>query len=104
MNELIQALVGLINKGSALAEPALYLFFALKFIEAWAFVLPFMTAIVLGYKLIRLRLETPTDKVWTYLQTGQPVEIHDIEGGRYFYKPSNDLLRRLGFTKQQINK
>jgi hypothetical protein len=100
MDQLVLALVGLINRGSELAGPALYLFFALKFIEAMSFALPVTAAIALGYRLMRLRLTTPTDKVWEYLQSGKPVRFYDEIGIPHFYTPSPDLLRRLGFEKR----
>ena len=101
MDQLITALVGLINRGSDLAGPALYLFFALKFAEALTFAIPITAVIALGYRLISLRLRTPSDKVWEYLTTGKPVEMRDDSGYPYYYTPSADLLSRIGFEKKR---
>jgi len=98
MDELIKALVGLINQGSALAAPALYLFFALKAFNSLTVAVPFTTAIVLVYRLIRRRLDTPSEQAWECLRKGEPITVYS-EYGPHKWSPSPSLMRRFGFIQ-----
>ena len=58
MDELIKAIINLINTSSALADDALYLFVVLELVKVLGTAAPFMTVAYLGYKAIIKAIET----------------------------------------------
>jgi hypothetical protein len=98
MEEIFKAIVNLINTGGALADDALYLYFALQFISAWSWSGPLMMLFWLGYKVIMAQIGTPSDRMMSFMEAGKPIKVYR-EGYYDYWSPSTELMKRSGFVR-----
>ena len=99
MDELLSAITNLINTGGALADDALYLYFALQFAQAWAWPCALMVGLTGALRLFRLNLTTPSDKLLQFLSEGKTIQTVTWEGQNGYYTASPTMIKRMGFVR-----
>lgn len=98
MDELLKSLSALINTGGALADDALYLYFALKLVEAASWTIPASAFIALGYKAIcrSMALSRHRTQLEVMRMKGERMSSHG-----YTWRLKIAELERLGFERAE---